>query len=231
MIGLSVEKTMDGADVSVDTLNTEVGSPGAEIQKFVRARVAKLQEMFLSDRNHSSAAGSLAMLRRAISEPPGATPAVWGVEFEGMPKSLAGWRDEPSAGEWAVHAALTLYAVHQQSNSARMHQVGEEYSLGGSVRRMVLENPTRYASLEEGQLPRRLSAMVTAESMEEILHYARQIVRMLRVSAIPLDYGRLARDLFDVQSLDRVNSVRLRWGRGYARRQLESASLEEKQKS
>jgi CRISPR system Cascade subunit CasB len=187
----------------------------ADVMRFVRERVGKLQSMVLSERYHAAGARDLAVLRRAVTTVPGAAPEVWGIEFEGMPDSLAGVRRDPSAGEWAVHAALTLYAVHQQSQQVGMHCIGEAYGLGASVRQMVWKEKDRYKNLEEGQLPRRFAAMVTSETMEEMLHYARQIVQLLRSSGIPLDYGLLARDLFEIQNPYRSDFVRLTWGRGY----------------
>ena len=57
----------------------------------------------------------LAKLRRGIGHAPGELPELWGCFLLGMPESFQG-RSAPSAAEWAVYLALTLYAVHQQGN-------------------------------------------------------------------------------------------------------------------
>lgn len=191
--------------------------PDAAVQQYVSHRVAKLQGMLLSDAGRSAGARILAELRRAISSAPGANPSVWVVEFEEMPACLRGVRIEPSSGEWAVHGALTLYAVHQQSQRVGMHQVGAPYSLGASIRTLVARRSDAHEDIIDGQLPTRFAALVTAASMEERMHYLRQIVQLLRTESIPLDYGRLARDLYNLQNPYRADSVRLAWGRAYAR--------------
>ena len=55
----------------------------------------------------------LAKLRRGIGHAPGELPELWGSFLLGMPESFQG-RSAPSAAEWAVYLALTLYAMHQQ---------------------------------------------------------------------------------------------------------------------
>lgn len=196
---------------------TDMPKPDAAVQQYVSRRVARLQGMLLSDAGHSAAARVLAELRRAISSAPGADPSVWVVEFEEMPECLQGVSSEPSAGEWAVHGALTLYAVHQQSQRVGMYQVGAPYSLGASIRMLVARRADAYSGIEDGQLPTRFAALVTAASMEERMHYLRQIVQLLRTESIPLDYGRLARDLYNLQNPYRADAVRLAWGRAYTR--------------
>lgn len=55
----------------------------------------------------------LAKLRRGIGHAPGELPELWGSFLLEMPESFQG-RSAPSAAEWAVYLALTLYAMHQQ---------------------------------------------------------------------------------------------------------------------
>ena len=57
----------------------------------------------------------LAKLRRGIGHAPGELPDLWGGLLQGMPASFYG-TNGPSHEEWAVYLALTLYALHQQSN-------------------------------------------------------------------------------------------------------------------
>ena len=53
----------------------------------------------------------LAKLRRGVGRKPGELPELWGSFLRGMPESFQG-RSAPSAAEWAVYLALTLYAIH-----------------------------------------------------------------------------------------------------------------------
>ena len=73
----------------------------------------------------------LAKLRRGVGRAPGDLPELWGSFLRGMPESFQG-RSAPSAAEWAVYLALTLYAMHQQGNDRPMNRPGN--TLGRAVR-------------------------------------------------------------------------------------------------
>lgn len=199
-------------------IGRETESPRNQLRAFVGRRVASLQNAYLSPTGRSKGARELAALRHAVTRKPGNTPDTWALEFEGMPDALVGRCDGPSPGEWAVHAALMLYAVHQQSQSIPMHQRGREHGLGQAMRQLVWRASDRYASLEQGELPRRFAALVTAESFSEAMHYARQLVGQLRGEAIPLDYALLAQQFYDLQFPERADAVKRVWGRGFASR-------------
>ena len=79
----------------------------------------------------------LAKLRRGIGHAPGELPELWGCFLLGMPESFQG-RSAPSAAEWAVYLALTLYAVHQQGNDRPMNCPGN--TLGRAVRQLAERN-------------------------------------------------------------------------------------------
>ncbi len=188
-----------------------------QLRSYVSRRVSAIQSDYLSEGRKPTGARKLAVLRRAVGKDPGVIPETWSLEFDEMPDCLMGRGQGPSAGELAVHGALTLYAVHQQSQTEKMHVSGKEHSLGAAVRSLVEKAPAKYGSLESGELPRRFAAMVTAQSMPETIHYVRQIVQQLRSASIPLDYGLLAQQLYDLQNPYRADAVRLSWGRDYAR--------------
>lgn len=77
----------------------------------------------------------LAKLRRGIGHAPGELPDLWGGLLQGMPASFYG-TNGPSHEEWAVYLALTLYALHQQSNdTVCVSQLG--CTLGRAVRRLA----------------------------------------------------------------------------------------------
>lgn len=194
----------------------ESQTPEVSIKKYVHERISSIQENYLSAGNKSRGARKLAALRHALQMPIGANADAWPIEFEGFPAELAGKGPEPSRAELAVHGALTLYAFHQQGQTMPMHKSGNECGIGCAVRRLVLQEKEHYANLETGEMPRRFRAFITAESMEETLHYARQLVQQLRAASIPLDYALLAAQLYDLQNPYKVDSIRLVWGRGYS---------------
>jgi len=185
-----------------------------DVSRHVSSRIHKIQNMYLSD-GRGAAARQLALLRRAVEKEAGASPETWMIEFSGLPESLVGKGDRASIGETAVHLALTLYAVHQQSQNQKMHCPGREYDIGAAVRRYVLLTKGG-AGLEDGELPRRFAAMSTAETIDEVGHNARQLIQLLRACSLPIDYGRFARQLLVFQVPSIRDSVRLEWGRGYA---------------
>ena len=191
---------------------------GGQVYAYVARKVSALQKGCLSQ--GGQAAARLAHLRRAVGKAPGTVPEVWELEFEGLPAALVGRGSDASAGEWAVHLALSLYAVHQQSQLVGMYRptdfANDEYhNLGHAVRQFARRDAGE--ELEPGQMPRRFSALVTAGSIQEVAHYARQLVQQLRAAGIPLDYAALARQLYHFQLPYRRDSVRLEWGREYAK--------------
>lgn len=179
--------------------------PRVSLEELVGDRVTGLQARYLT--GSSSGVGDLAALRRAVTGTPGEDPRTWALTVA----DVSPWArdDEPTAAEQAAHAALTLYAVHQQSQGRAMHVRGR--GLGSAVRALG-----RLTNAEDA-VRRRFEALGTAATFPELMHHARGLVRQLRSAGVPLDYGRLARDLLDWQDPGRTASVRLRWGRDYHR--------------
>jgi len=181
--------------------------PLRRLGTLVDARVGDLQRRYR--RNQSTGVSDLAALRRAAVAAPGSDPRVWELTLAGLDVP-AGTSDEPTRDERAAHAALTLYAVHQQSQSKPMHQAG--HGLGRSVRALVLPDRSN-----EKAVRRRFEALGTASTFAELMDHARGLVRQLRSAGVPLDYGRLADDLAVLQDPAAAAGVRLRWGREYHR--------------
>lgn len=182
-------------------------SPDQQLSRHVTARVLWLQQGYLADR--PKAVASMAQLRRAVTAEPGDDPSVWFDIFDAFPVQLLGHTDEPSTAERAAHAAITMFAVHQQSRSEPMHH--KDTSLGAAVRILGRDNASEDATL------RRFHALGTASSLPETLHHLRGLVTQLRGAAVGLDYGRLARDLRRLQHPLTAPGVRLDWGRAYYR--------------
>lgn len=176
------------------------------IYELVTGRVGMLQVAYL--RGESRATATLARLRRAVGVTPGADSFVW-QETLGLPMQFAGVGDKPSSSENAVHHAITLFALHQQSQSSVMHRVG--YSIGRSTRQLG------QASVSEEAVLRRFHALGTSSTLDETVTHARGLITQFRSQAIPLDYGLFAVDLIRIQDSRQINGVRLSWGRDYYR--------------
>ena len=150
----------------------------------------------------------------------GELPDLWGGLLQGMPASFYG-TNGPSHEEWAVYLALTLYALHQQSNdTVCVSQLG--CTLGRAVRRLAEQTVASGQDWTESSILRRFNALATAEEITEISHHLRGMIQLLRAAkpdSIPLDYPQLAVDLYGLQCdapqlAQLPANIRLRWGAG-----------------
>ena len=175
---------------------------------YVRRQVAHLSGGYLA--NTSASVAALARLRHALGKPVGAVPEALWWTIAGLPESVDAPSHGPSNEELAAHTAITLFAVHQQSiRDRRMNTVNR--SLGAAVGLLY-----RASDNKEG-VRRRFQALSTASNWDEMVRHARGLIRMLNGARIPLDYGILAADLLELQSVETVDDVRMRWGRDFYR--------------
>lgn len=195
---------------------TSIVTRAETLREDVSRRVWRLQRAYLdpSDRANSGVTATLARLRRCAPDAVGADPTVWAVTLADLPERLRSKRKdaEPSPAERAVHAALVLYATHQQSNQKPVHVTG--VSLGGAVRRLA-ESRAHKGEPDESCI-RRLHQVVLANDAAGRLHHLRGLITLLRSESDPiaLDYAQLAVDLwrlFDPKQNSEL--VVARWGR------------------
>nr|WP_300337523.1 type I-E CRISPR-associated protein Cse2/CasB [Actinomyces sp.] len=154
----------------------------------------------------SSGRADLAALRRAARMSPGALPEVWNLTEVPVPP---GHSDAPTREEIAVHTAMTLYAIHQQSRTEPMHVPGR--GLGQAARALIGPPDDELSSARA-----RFNALVTSTTMSELTHHLQAFVSQLRARRIPLDYAALADELVRFQQADGAKAVRLTWARQYA---------------
>ena len=77
---------------------------------------------------------ALANLRRGIGRAPGELPELWGSFLQEMPPEFFSRNGNPTAAEWAIYLALTLFALHQQSQEKSMCADGA--GIGKAVRKL-----------------------------------------------------------------------------------------------
>jgi len=185
------------------------GAPPGSTRAFVESTVIRLQSGYLRDRPTSESRASLAKLRRGLGHEFGAIPEALALTVNPAVRDPT-LPDEPTADERAIHAALTLYALHQQSQSRRMHVPGVRFgqALGRVRYREGAENPG---------VVRRFQALGTATDLNEAVVHARALITLLRGAGEGFDYGRFAADLVRVQDPTRAGAVRLDWGRDFYR--------------
>mgnify|MGYP000861947085 CR=1 FL=1 len=161
-----------------------------------------LQSRYL--RNEARARGELAALRKGVSRSPGELPEIWELTRVEVPDGAG---DAPTWEEIAVHTAMTLYAVHQQSRTEPMFSPG--VGLGSAAHDLVgqdEENPSARA---------RFNALVTSTTVAELRHHLRSFVSLLRARGIALDHAMLADDVLRFQQPGGAKQVRLTWARQY----------------
>ena len=161
-----------------------------------------LQNRYLH--NEAQARGQMAALRGAIAREPGEVPEVWELTQVKVPDNAG---DAPTWEEIAVHTAMTLYAVHQQSRTVPMFRPG--VGLGRAARELVgrdEENPSAQ---------KRFNALVTSTTVAELRHHLRGFVSQLRARDIALDHAMLADDITRFQRPNGAKQVRLAWARQY----------------
>ena len=160
--------------------------------------------------------GKLADLRRGAGKKPGEDPRVWGILFSELPEEMYGKKGEPSREEWAIHTALTLFAVHQQGNDPKQHSMNQKgISLGAAASRLVAADGGDDDARE--RVARRFHQVVLAPDISARAYYLRSFIQLLRSNDIPLDYPMLARDLWLSQFPECETQVRLQWGQDFYR--------------
>jgi len=196
-----------------------------EIRNFTAGKIQRL----LTNPSDSAARASLARLRRGIGHVPGEVPEIWGEYLLDLPEDLLG-HGVPSAAEWAIYIALTTFALHQQGQdrkSSPMHRGSDEekksgISLGAAARKLMENEDDRE------RIARRFYPVATATNMQALSYHLRGLVTLLRSKDIPLDYVRLASDLYYFQNQETVDRVRLRWGEDFCRPVYEKQENNEK---
>jgi CRISPR system Cascade subunit CasB len=160
------------------------------------------------DPRAARAGAVLATLRTGVGRSPGDVSGLWRHYRVVVPDAVAA-RGIIHSDLAAEHAALTLFAVHQQSQDARMHRDGS--LLGASLRALCnaafKDNPDA--------LDRRVNAAAATDSVKELTVHLRGLVRLLRDQHIPLDYTALVQDLADWHHPVARGYVRRRWGAQY----------------
>lgn len=108
----------------------------------------------------------------------------------------------------AEHAALSLFGLHQQSQSKPMHKRGE--GLGTALR--TLHRSDRFSA---EAVDRRVAAAVNATSVPALVYRLRGLVTQLRSIGQPLDYEQLLKDITDWHFSASRGRVRRTWSLAY----------------
>ena len=177
------------------------------LHDFVNLKIASL-----AYRDESYIRAILAKLRRGVGKHPGNIPDIWDYTLEGLPEKFLSSSEYPTPWMWSVHISLTLFALHQQGKDLKMSLMSKS---GGSLGSAVGILAKRRGAETENAVKRRFDAVITSNSAEELAHHLRGLIYLLKSVDLPLDYPRLAEDLYKFQFPERRDGVRLKWGQDY----------------
>ena len=151
----------------------------------------------------------LAGIRDSIGKELTNAPQVWPLLFENLPEEYLGDKARITAEENAIYLSLQIYALMQQGASkSERGEVKSTRNIGESLR--ILRGD------ESKAMDERFNTMVTAGSFEELSHYLRQMIKILKTNAAnpSVNYPKLANDLFWMQKGKRDN-ILMDWARAY----------------
>ncbi|MFH8220655.1 type I-E CRISPR-associated protein Cse2/CasB [Streptomyces sp. NPDC018057] len=246
-----------------DTAGRQGTAPALSLPRQAVSRtIGRLQSEY--QRDVPRAVATVARLRREAGRDAHVPPTAWGLDHL---ETLAGLREERRAAEaenggtagvspayfsstaytlrqerehredTAVHIAVTLWALHQQSlRDDPMHLSG--WPLGRSIRRLAhgrtgrrdtgpaadsgtADDAGRSADRVEDAdetVRRRFVRIGVASDADILATRLREMVLLLRSASIPLDYALLADQLLLWQDENRREDVRRAWGRDFHRR-------------
>ncbi len=179
-----------------------------DVYSFVKYKLSSI-----TNRSEPETRAVLAILRRGVGRKPGELPQLYGEFLKGMPEKMYSSGNGPSYAEWAVYIALTLYALHQQGKNVESENMNRDnVSLGEAASRLAEDDD------ERERIWRRLCIAAQSDDMTEMSYHLRGLVQLLRAKDVPLDYPRLAKDLYLYQLSEKwQESVRLKWGQDFYR--------------
>lgn len=197
------------------------GNPDAAsaVGRYVMSKIIPLQSGYLGKGAGSSTArADLAQLRR-LSDPNGIAWMAAGEQlFDGWPEDELGTPEHNDEAFNAVCSSLSFYAMHQQSQEKPMALLRDsdshswDWSAGsfGKACREIEQDLDKAKGVQ-----RRLARIEAAQDFDGIVWGMRSLVQLMKAQGIPLDYGKLARDLYYVQFDDSRSIVFRRWGSEY----------------
>ncbi|WP_309131319.1 type I-E CRISPR-associated protein Cse2/CasB [Brevibacterium sp.] len=189
------------------------------LRQVVGKAIASLQMDLLESPPAKSAAAraTLAKLRRAAGEAAESNPLAWAAAFDILGESFVQrYENSPShtmPDEFAAFTALTLYAVHQQSQSKPMHFVSNNTSPLRSFGHAAGELAR---TRDSNSIKKRFDAIVTTRNASTRLHHLRGLTEILSTDGIGLNYGNHAEDIRSSLFPEWDQTV-LRWIRDFAR--------------
>ncbi|MGW3312070.1 type I-E CRISPR-associated protein Cse2/CasB [Streptomyces sp. NPDC001073] len=157
------------------------------------------------------AGAQLAALRQGVGREAGTVPAMWPHYSTHMNTHLRN-KGALTRSLIAEHAALTIFALHQQGRQETVHTAG--ITPGRACRLLLAKD----SGADRTAIERRLGVLLTSQDTPELAQHLRGLVPLLRRQAIGLDYDELAQALRrwdDPQKPEQQSRLRSRWDRDF----------------
>ena len=153
----------------------------------------------------------LAGIRDSIGKELANAPQVWPLLFANLPEEYLGDKSRITAEENAIYLSLQIYAVMQQGSSKSEREDEKPTRNIGESLRSLRGDESKTKAMDE-----RFNTMVTAGSFEELSHYLRQMIKILKanIDTPSVDYPKLAKDLFWMQK-GKQDNILMDWARAY----------------
>ena len=187
-------------------------SQRSKVGKLTFGTIRQLERSYLA--REGSGLQAVAELRRADPGDVLGSPRTWRYLFDAVETSDNS--ADVTASERAVHAALTLWARHQQSRPSSVDASG--VSLGRAAGRLSVGLKSDTEPVDAG-VQRRFTTVVTATSFAARVRAIAQLISLFKAHGVALDYARLAEDLYSTQYPDAARRVHLRWARDFHRKE------------
>lgn len=155
----------------------------------------------------------LAKLRRACGKSPESTPEVWPITLNNLPDNLSGYYSKnsyhPSDAEWAIHNALTLYAIHSQGTTQSPNVKGVSFG-------KAIGNLAKNKGDNDETIKKRFNNVVTSSDTGEISNHMRSLIQLMNAEgSIGFDYTIFAKDLYLLTNPDYRDKIFFRWGEDF----------------
>lgn len=153
----------------------------------------------------------LAGIRDSIGKELANAPQVWPLLFANLPEEYLGDKSRITVEENAIYLSLQIYAVMQQGSSKSEREDEKPTRNIGESLRSLRGDESKTKAMDE-----RFNTMVTAGSFEELSHYLRQMIKILKanIDSPSVDYPKLAKDLFWMQK-GKQDNILMDWARAY----------------
>ncbi len=182
-----------------------------EERKSIDAVMRKIIAEIEPIKNLGSGKALLAGIRDSIGKELANAPQVWPLLFANLPEEHLGDKARITAEENAIYLSLQIYAVMQQGSSKPEREEEKATRNIGESLRALRGDESKTKAMDE-----RFNTMVTAGSFEELSHYLRQMIKILKANTAnpSVNYPRLANDLFWMQK-GKQDNILMDWARAY----------------